>query len=190
MRKSFLYLLLAVVALSVVFMSGGRSLQATQNDNVTYTMPYMNTTAGGDKSIYCIISNRTNDNASIHFNVSAVAAGSSLTSQLINLNTLSNYAIVYARQTRMLSFEGMTINVDGIAMGSVAVAVPSASSYGGRVMLVQMGTLGGSGTGASWSCTDLPMACFQGSTNPKRNLVGYICSDPYTPQTNYQQFTY
>ncbi|MBF0568203.1 MAG: hypothetical protein HQK95_04985 [Nitrospirae bacterium] len=187
MKKSFLYLVLAVMVLSAMFMLGGRSIHANQNDNVTYTLPYL--TSATDKNIYCVISNRTQDNASVHFTINANSA-LSLNSQLQNFNTLSNYAVVYAHQTRMLSFEGLTINLDGMAMGSVSVAVAANQSYGGRISLVQMGILGGSGPFNSWSCMDLPMACFQGTTNPKRNLTGYLCSDPYSPQTPIQHFTY
>lgn len=188
MKKSFLYLVLVVMVLSAMFMWGGKGIFADQNDNVTYTLPYL--TVASDKPIYCLITNQTNDNASIHFTVNANSGGTA-NSQYQNYNTLSNYAIVYARQTRMLSFEGLTINVDGMAMGSVSVIMTGTSgSYGGRISLVQIGTLGGSGSSGSWSCPDLPMACFQGTTSPKRNLIGYICSDPYSPQTPVQHFTY
>ncbi|MBF0457413.1 MAG: hypothetical protein HQK99_05920 [Nitrospirae bacterium] len=157
-----------------------------RNDNVTYTLPYLTTAA--DKPIYCLITNQTNDNATIHFTVNANSSGTA-NATYQNYNTLSNYAIIYARQTRMLSFEGLNINLDGLVMGSVSV-IMSSGSYGGRIGLWQMGTLGGSGSSNSWSCVDLPMACFQGTTAPKRNLVGYMCSDQYSPQTPVQHFTY
>ncbi|MEO5360314.1 MAG: hypothetical protein H7843_07675 [Nitrospirota bacterium] len=187
MKKSFLYLMLAVVALSAMFMWGGKGLHAGINDNVTYTLPYLTTAT--DKPIYCIISNRTMDNASIHFSVTANSA-LNVNSTWQNYNTLSNYAIVYSHQTRMLSFEGLDVNLDGLTMGSVAVVMAANQSYGGRIKLVQSGVLGGSGTYNTWSCADLPMACFQGTTNPKRNLVGYVCSDLYSPMTPKQHFTY
>ncbi|MBF0458314.1 MAG: SBBP repeat-containing protein [Nitrospirae bacterium] len=157
-----------------------------RNDNVTYTLPYLTTAA--DKPVYCLITNQTNDNATIHFTVNANSSGTA-NQTFQNYNALSNYAIIYARQTRMLSFEGLNINLDGLVMGSVSVIMTS-GSYGGRISLWQMGTIGGSGSANSWSCTDLPMACFQGTTTPKRNLVGYMCSDQYSPQTPIQHFTY
>ncbi|WP_420266156.1 hypothetical protein [Candidatus Magnetominusculus dajiuhuensis] len=89
----------------------------------------------------------------------------------------------------MLSFEGLTINIDGVAMGSAGNVMTGHQSYGGRIVLTQMGVPGGSGTSNSWSCIDLPMACFQGTTTPKHNLTGYLCSDPYSPQTPIQHFT-
>ncbi|MBF0557043.1 MAG: hypothetical protein HQK96_21215, partial [Nitrospirae bacterium] len=96
MKKSFLYLLLAVMVLSAMFMLGGRNIHADQGDNVTYTLPYLTTAT--DKNIYCIISNQTQDNASVHFTITANSA-LNLTSQLQNFNTLSNYAVVYAHQS-------------------------------------------------------------------------------------------
>ncbi|MBF0459237.1 MAG: hypothetical protein HQK99_15205 [Nitrospirae bacterium] len=89
---------------------------ATSAANVTYTLPYLTTAA--DKPIYCLITNQTHDNATIHFTVNANSSGSA-NSTYQNYNTISNYAIVYARQTRMLSFEGLNVNLDGLVMGSL-----------------------------------------------------------------------
>ncbi|KWT90997.1 hypothetical protein [Candidatus Magnetominusculus xianensis] len=205
MKRSFLYLLGIVVVLTFLVMKGGGVVAGPIGDwydNVTYTLPYLNT--GTASNVYCIIANNTSDNATIQFRVSA-NSGTNLTSAtvVINNNVSSSGATVYSRQSRMLSFEGTSVKVDGIAIGDISSYV-TGGSYGGRVTLMkgspgmaqgqlpggQLMLHSGNRVMGTWACTDLPMACFQGTTNPKRNLVGYICSDLYTPATPAQHYTY
>ncbi len=214
MKKSLLYLLGTTIVVTALFMWGSGVVAGPLGgiyDNVTYTLPYLNT--GAASNVYCVISNTTTDNATIQFRV---VANSQLnvtsTSALENLMVGTDASKVYSGQTRMMSFEGLLINVDGVAAGSLAAIMLTNNSYGGRISLLKQnpgatqGQLPGGGpmnhsvasngdvatpvVMGTWSCADLPMACFQGTTTPKRNLVGYICSDLYTPATPAQHFTY
>lgn len=192
MRKSIVYLMIAAVVLTGLFVWGGNqgSVYALLGDNVTYTLPYL--TTASDKPVYCVVSNMTQDNASIHFFV--VSDGNALTTSSTQQSDLVSGSTnwVYAFQTRMISFEGQNINLDGSKIGSINASLSNLSgSYGGELRFSQYAAnnfdgvtnaLAGNvkyGTAANndWSCGNMPMACFQGTTAPKRNLVGYMCSD-------------
>ncbi|MBF0486603.1 MAG: hypothetical protein HQK98_00445 [Nitrospirae bacterium] len=187
MRKSIVYLMIAAVVLTGLFMWGGNQsrVYATMGDNVTYTFPYLTTSS--DKPVYCVVSNMTQDNASLHFYVLADSAVLTTSATQIQ-DVAQNSAMVYAFQTRMISFETMNLNIDGTSFGSLSGKVNASSNYGGSIRLTQQAAATYDGDGAmvvkygnatalDWTCGNLPMACFQGTTNPKRNLVGYTCSD-------------
>ncbi|MEO5360315.1 MAG: hypothetical protein H7843_07680 [Nitrospirota bacterium] len=187
MKKSIVYLMIAAVVLTGLFMWGGNQgkVYATMGDNVTYTFPYL--TSSSDKPVYCMLSNMTQDNATIHFYVLAdTAVITTSTSQLSDVVGTSAY--VYGYQTRMISFDTLSINLDGTSIGSLSGKVNASSNYSGSVRLTQVAAANYDGDGSNvvkwgnaqavaWSCGNLPMACFQGTTSPKRNLVGYMCSD-------------
>ncbi|MBF0557044.1 MAG: hypothetical protein HQK96_21220 [Nitrospirae bacterium] len=188
MRKSIVYLMIAAVVLTGLFVWGGNQgrVYANLGDNVTYTFPYLTTSS--DKPVYCVVSNMTQDNASLHFYVLADSA--SLTTSATQIQDVAqNSAMVYAFQTRMVSFETMSVNIDGTSFGSLTGKVNANSNYAGSLRLSQqaagfvdgVGNIAtvkyGNATALDWTCGNLPMACFQGTTTPKRNLIGYMCSD-------------
>ncbi|MBF0568202.1 MAG: hypothetical protein HQK95_04980 [Nitrospirae bacterium] len=187
MRKSIVYLMIAAVVLTGLFMWGGNQgrVYAVMGDNVTYTFPYLTTST--DKPVYCVVSNMTQDNASLHFYVLADSAAMTTSASQIQ-DVAQNSAIVYAFQTRMVSFEGLSINVDGTSFGSLSGKVNANNNYSGSLRLTQQAAGYNDGAGAAtvkygnatdldWTCGNIPMACFQGTTTPKRNLIGYVCSD-------------
>ncbi|KWT90996.1 hypothetical protein [Candidatus Magnetominusculus xianensis] len=188
MKRSIVYLMIAAVVLTGLFMWGGNQARvyATLGDNVTYTFPFLATHS--DKPTYCVVSNLTNDNATIGFQMTSDSAYYT-TSATQNANLVSTTAYVYRYQTRQISFAGNSIQLDGSAIGTIPTSIGSTAIYGGMLNLTAQagGTYNGDSSamyGAAlspnWSCAQLPIACFQGTTSPKRNLVGYVCSDENT----------
>ncbi|MBF0316769.1 MAG: DUF1566 domain-containing protein [Nitrospirae bacterium] len=138
--------------------------------DLTYTLPYLHTSAGN--VIYCVISNTTADTVDIGVQVTATAAGmtSSPTSDLITTSTTTNKQLK-PWQTRMLILDGFDISIDTNKIGSVSGVAAESSSYGALITLTRASSTDPVGA----SCDSVPMACFQGKTLPKRNLVGYTC---------------
>ncbi len=140
---------------------------------VTYTLPYLHTNPVN--VTYCVISNMTADTATVAVELTATAAGnmSGPTNDLISTMTTANKEI-NAYQTRMLTFNGKDISLDTNAIGSIPEVAPKASlygAYGASIVITSESAVDPVGL----SCGSVPMACFQGDTLPKRNLVGYLC---------------
>ncbi|MBF0338837.1 MAG: DUF1566 domain-containing protein [Nitrospirae bacterium] len=140
---------------------------------VTYTLPYLHTNPVN--VTYCVISNMTADTSTVGVELTATAAGnmSGPTNDLISTMTTANKQI-NAYQTRMLTFNGKDISLDTNVIGSIPEVAPKSSlygSYGASIVITSESTVDPVGL----SCGSVPMACFQGNTLPKRNLVGYLC---------------
>ncbi|MBF0336416.1 MAG: hypothetical protein HQL05_01155 [Nitrospirae bacterium] len=141
---------------------------------VTYTLPYLHTNPVN--VTYCVISNMTADTSTVGVELTATAAGnmSSPTNDLITTMTTANKQI-NPYQTRMLTFNGKDISLDTNVIGSIPEVAPKSSlygSYGASIVITSESTVDPVGL----SCGSVPMACFQGDTLPKRNLVGYLCT--------------
>ncbi|MBF0459170.1 MAG: hypothetical protein HQK99_14865 [Nitrospirae bacterium] len=200
MKKSIVYLMIAAAVLTGLFVWGGNQsgVYARMGDNVTYTFPYL--TTASDKPTYCVVSNMTQDNATVHFYVIADNAMTT-SSQAQTTDLAQTSAIVPAFQTRQITIDTLGLWIDSVntsgsilnsQWGSLSGKVNANTSYGASIRFSQMGaasyqdditaanvgtTKYGNATSLDWTCGNLPMACFQGTTNPKRNLVGYMCSD-------------
>ncbi|MES0335698.1 MAG: hypothetical protein SFH39_04985 [Candidatus Magnetobacterium sp. LHC-1] len=140
---------------------------------VAYTLPYLHTNPAN--VTYCAISNMTADIATVAVEVTATTAGnmSGPTNDLISTMTTANKQI-NAYQTRMLNFNGKDISLDTNMIGSIPEVAPKANlygAYGASIVITSESTVDPVGL----SCGSVPMACFQGDTLPKRNLVGYLC---------------
>ncbi|MBF0336488.1 MAG: DUF1566 domain-containing protein [Nitrospirae bacterium] len=140
---------------------------------VTYTLPYLHTNPVN--VTYCVISNMTADTSTVGVELTATAAGnmSGPTNDLISTMTTANKQI-NAYQTRMLTFNGKDISLDTNVIGSIPEVAPKSSlygAYGASIVITSESTVDPVGL----SCGSVPMACFQGDTLPKRNLVGYLC---------------
>ncbi|MBF0536991.1 MAG: hypothetical protein HQL03_01925 [Nitrospirae bacterium] len=171
MKRSLVILMLFAVALMGVATLGvdeaGAAAGIAATGPASYSLPYLHTAAVNP--IYCVISNLTNAGVTLGFQVTSTAAGqlsAAAADSLASVATASK--TVNVTQTRMLSFEGQDIKMDGVKIADTAssTAVPTpGNSYGGIIIV----------TGAS--CIEAPMSCFQGTTTPKRNVVGYTCKD-------------
>ncbi|MBF0567866.1 MAG: hypothetical protein HQK95_03265 [Nitrospirae bacterium] len=199
MKRNLVYVLALAVILTAFGLWGinSGSGSAGAADTVTYWLPYLTTDT--TTPVYCILSNMgihsggsgssVDDNiTSIQFTVMANAAGNPTgnSSPTINTNAIK---VNYGKST-LLSFIGQFIYADGLPAIQLTndTSTGSLSTYGGRLDLISSST-GGAGSltfpgisslatvRSSFNCSSIGLACFQGTTSPKRNLVGYSCSD-------------
>ncbi|MBF0344111.1 MAG: hypothetical protein HQL06_07755 [Nitrospirae bacterium] len=184
MKRSLVYLMLLAVALFGVSMVGVGTSTVSGADTVTYTMPYLHTAAAN--VVYCVISNNTSDNATVAVYLTATAAATLTTTSgdKITTSTTANKT-VQAFQTSMLTFDQTNILLtisDGTNTSNNTIGGVSGVSgnYGAYIVLTSTNTNVTANSAASLSCERAPMACFQGTTSPKRNLVGYQCKHSNT----------
>ncbi|MEO5357695.1 MAG: hypothetical protein H7844_10405 [Nitrospirae bacterium YQR-1] len=121
-------------------------------------MPFLHTNTG--VVTYCWIANTTSDSATVTFTVMSSSSSTS-PSQSPNSTTIS----IAGKKSALLTFSGKSIK-----SGSTSVDISGDTSgtdiaYGLK-MEISTGT-----------CESVGMSCFQGTTNPKRNLTGYTCND-------------
>ncbi|MBF0457129.1 MAG: hypothetical protein HQK99_04455 [Nitrospirae bacterium] len=162
MKKS----LLSALTVLVVVLSVGVVYAAT----ITYNMPYFHTDPASVG--YCIISNSVADNTTdltVSFVVSAV--GRSLGTK--PSGTVHTFTRPLAAQTaKQFTLLGTTITDDtntfDLATDIYGSAANTGINFSGRFTFTTSGTA---------TCKDVLISCFQGTTTPKRNMVGYSCWD-------------
>ncbi|QWR76270.1 hypothetical protein [Candidatus Magnetomonas plexicatena] len=117
--------------------------------------------------------------------------------------------IIYAKQSDMITFTGATATLgSAVADLSPQVGTNSGTLYGasltfagsyssitttimtagpntvfGRQVSTTMSTSVGTPT-VPLNCLTMGLACYQGTTSPKRNLVGYTCMDTINTYIN------
>ncbi|KJU87477.1 secreted protein [Candidatus Magnetobacterium bavaricum] len=163
--------MLLLVALFGVSMWSGNVSTVGAADGVTYTLPYLHTSsdtsANGSRAVYCILSNMSSDNATVSFQQRTNASTSGLTPAA----AAGSYTLVPGTSPMI------TISSTSVAVGTSSItSVTSDGNYGGYLILAGPSTSGATPI----SCETVGMACFQGATNPKRNLVGYQCRQSIT----------
>lgn len=168
---------------------------ATAADTVSYWLPYLTTDTNAP--VYCMVSNMgsvgavsgSDDNVtSINFTVMANSTGNT-DRYASNAASALSYQRIPIRRTRLLSFSGQTVVLDGTQIidlttstngGTNNTGTGSVAGFGGRLDFISSTAIGLSGSNANrstFNCTTMNMACYQGTTSPKRNVVGYQCSD-------------
>ncbi|MBF0465696.1 MAG: hypothetical protein HQK88_13030 [Nitrospirae bacterium] len=138
-------------------------------DTVSYHLPYLHTNTSA--VTYCVANNSSSNTLTVSFTATATANGAST-----NGATNSYGYVISGHTTRMFTFSGQVVYQNGPTDERVDLVVdtdPSAS-YGGVLSFSSTGTSG------TLNCKNVMMSCFQGTTNPKRNLVGIICDDNTT----------
>jgi hypothetical protein len=69
----------------------------------------------------------------------------------------------------MLTFSGTTITAGAASIDiSPEIGAGSSTVYSADIVFT---------SGVAINCSQLEMSCFQGTTSPKRNVVGYTCYD-------------
>ncbi|MBF0319558.1 MAG: hypothetical protein HQL01_07135 [Nitrospirae bacterium] len=154
MMRAIVYILVltAIAALSIGVEAG----------TAIYYMPFFTTEQGNPT--YCWTANKST--ADVTATIQIMSANSSATpSQTPLSKTLS----IPAKQSKMLSFIGTAITIDNVSINiSSEVGTGASTVYSADITFTSSGTL---------SCTKLGISCFQGTTTPRRNLVGYTCYD-------------
>lgn len=162
MKKSPLSALIVIAAV----LSVGVVYAAT----ITYNIPYFHTNPASVG--YCIISNSVTDNTTdltVSFAVSAVGrslgtkpSGTVHTfTRPLSAQTALQYTLLGASITDSTSTFDLTSDIYGTAASTDI-------NYSGRFTFTTTGTA---------TCKDVLISCFQGTTTPKRNMIGYSCYD-------------
>ncbi|MEO5360077.1 MAG: hypothetical protein H7843_06455 [Nitrospirota bacterium] len=193
MKRSLIYVLVLAVMLTALGMWGINSgtKTATAADTVSYFLPYL--TTDSNAPVYCMVSNMatpSNTNTSnddnvttIAFTVLANSTGNASRSIASTVNASS--AKIPMRRTRLMAFSGQAITIDGSQIIDVSsdTGTGTVAGYGGRLDLIAASAIGNNGFklgNSTFSCVTMGLACYQGTTSPKRNVVGYNCSDSGT----------
>lgn len=203
MKRSLIYVLVLAVMLTALGVWGINSSTktATAADTVSYFLPYLTTDTSAP--VYCIVSNMGTtgfNGAGNDDNVTTIAftvlANSSGVSSRATSNILSSSSLkIPIRKTRLLSFSNQVMTVDGTSALDLSTdtGTGTLASFGGRLDFIATSSVGPAipANGitnvatsmplrGSFNCTTMGMTCYQGTTSPKRNVVGYSCSDSGT----------
>ncbi|MBF0519466.1 MAG: hypothetical protein HQK92_07070 [Nitrospirae bacterium] len=152
-----LKILMIIVQTLIIFVLWHNDIKA---GTATYNLPFLNTHT--NSVTYCWLSNTTTDSAIASFTVMSNNSSTSPT-QITNSTTIS----ISGKQTALLTFTGQSITSGVTSVNIASETSGSSISYGLKMEI----------TGNSVTCESLGMSCFQGTTNPKRNLAGYTCND-------------
>ncbi|MBF0463910.1 MAG: hypothetical protein HQK88_01940 [Nitrospirae bacterium] len=196
MKKRLVFILLLALVLTAFALRVG-VVAVNAMDNVTYTLPFMGIHT--NSVVYCWAANMSTDNVSVGVSVMSNSVSTAPPSQ--NIAMLGGM-IIYSKQTNMITFTGATATLgSAVADLSQQVGTNSATIYGVNVTFIgsyqgvtttlltsgpntvfgpqvstNMTTSQGLPTVPA-NCLTIGMACYQGTTSPKRNLVGYTCMD-------------
>ncbi|QWR76449.1 hypothetical protein [Candidatus Magnetomonas plexicatena] len=138
------------------------------SSTVYYYIPYLSTNGSG--ATYCVVSNSsTYDVTTMTF---AVMASQSVEASQ-TAQTFSSSLNLGKAKTSLIAFDGQTVSVDGTTGLDISSYTQTSSMYGGTLKFL-------STSSGSINCKNILMSCFQGTTSPKRNLIGYLCEDDST----------
>lgn len=170
------------------------NIRFTGYHNVVYSFPYLHT--ADSAVVYCVVSNFATDNATgdsftvmsnqqqiptqTPYNLpTAFTIKRGRTARLTFNNqqvTIDNMSLLTINNYKYLSDNSTTgdnTTSDNTTTLSIAGDTCVNCSYGAKISWTSASATMTSGI----DCRSLVMACFQGTTLPKRNLAGYLCSD-------------
>ncbi|WP_444550665.1 outer membrane protein assembly factor BamB family protein [Candidatus Magnetomonas plexicatena] len=140
---------------------------SNSKSQVTYYLPYFHTNASG--VTYCVASNMSSESLTVSFTVGSNPNGTSTGTP----NTFTT--ALASKTTRQYAFSGQSVT-GGSDTISISSDAGSSDAYAGTLKFSTTATT----TGITATCKSLVMACFQGTTSPRRNLIGYVCEDDST----------
>ncbi|MBF0466187.1 MAG: hypothetical protein HQK88_14530 [Nitrospirae bacterium] len=153
MKKIITYTLMTLLITGVISILLSNKTEAS---SATYYMPYLHTNAGN--VVYCVVGNVSSNAITGTFSTMTTESGTAS-------QTAGTGFSIAANTTQMITFSGTTITTGS---STITVSDVTNGSYSGKLAYTST---------ANVSCTDVPMSCFQGTTNPKRNLAGHTCDD-------------
>ncbi|MBF0466326.1 MAG: hypothetical protein HQK94_14735 [Nitrospirae bacterium] len=133
--------------------------------NISYTIPYLQTNS--QQVLYCMASNMTSSTQTGYVmvlgNNAAVKPAQSYESTTFTVS---------GKATKMITFLGQSVTA-----GTTSISL--INNTGGTTSdSVMYGTkLTFASNDNTTTCSTMGMVCFQGTTNPKRNLLGILCYD-------------
>ncbi|MBF0466857.1 MAG: hypothetical protein HQK88_16140 [Nitrospirae bacterium] len=169
--------------IAVLFLAYIPTVESGSGTYVTYYIPYLHTNT--NTPVYCVTTNNgigADNITSLSFIVmSAEQSTISRTFSSIEANNLFNY-----KRTLMFTFSGQTMYVgtSTSAFTDISSNVGTSEVYGGKLTFYSTIQQDSNALRPSHlNCKNIPMTCFLGTTNPKRNLEGLICEAGYTFNT-------
>ncbi|MEO5357513.1 MAG: hypothetical protein H7844_09475 [Nitrospirae bacterium YQR-1] len=166
-----------IIALFIIFLM---PCAGQTSSSVYYYLPFLSTNSA--VVTYCIASNTSTYNVTtMTFTVMASShAEASQTAQ--SFSTTLNLA---KGRTILFSFNEQKVYVDSTSAIDISSYTGTNSNYGATLKFL-------STTDSSINCKNILLACFQGTTTPKRNIVGYLCEDDSTsgPGSNFNLIGY
>ncbi|MBF0519820.1 MAG: hypothetical protein HQK92_08865 [Nitrospirae bacterium] len=135
---------------------------------ITYFLPYLHTNT--NNVVYCEVSNNSTSNGALGVLTVLSNSGTNKPSQT---NEPTGFPIT-AKQTAMITFSGASVTLGGTTV-DITTNTDNTGANSSQVYYsakIAFGTYDSSAT-----CNTIGMTCFQGTTSPKRNLVGYLCFD-------------
>ncbi|MEO5356834.1 MAG: hypothetical protein H7844_05995 [Nitrospirae bacterium YQR-1] len=138
--------------------------------SVRFYLPYFHSNA--NNVTYCLLSNSSSAEVKVSFGVTS--GYNTKPAQ----GTQSFASTVAAGTTRMFRFSGQglyLVPLTGSSEDSVLFStdVGSSEPFSGHLRVV-------SSTGGDVNCKNEILTCFQGTSNPKRNVAGFLCEDDST----------
>ncbi len=133
--------------------------------NVYYNMPFLHTST--NNVVYCWLSNLSGSSVSgTNFTVKANETNNPPKTAV----TFPSSAYIPSGGTHLITFTGQSIYYGTTQAADLSSSTGTSSAYGGVLQFTSTGT-------GDITCKNIVMACFQGTTNPKRNIVGNVCED-------------
>ncbi|MBF0466327.1 MAG: hypothetical protein HQK94_14740, partial [Nitrospirae bacterium] len=168
MKKIILRTLIVLIIMITLSLMTG-----TKADSATYYMPYLHTSTSN--VVYCVVTNQSSSQVNASFTTMSLENGTAS-------QTASTSFTVDAKTTQLMTFSGSTLTTGSSTITIPDVSASTISGYSGKLAFIGTSSpgdteFGGGVTASTVSCTDVPMSCFQGTTSPKRNLVGHNCED-------------
>ena len=168
MKKITVYVLTALlitVSLSLIIEDNA--------DSATYYMPYIHTHT--NNVVYCVVSNVSTSSVTGSFTTMTLESGSAS-------QTAGTSFSIDAKATQLITFSGNTMTTGSSTITLSDLTSGSSTGYSGKLAFTGATSsgdseFGGAITSSTVTCSDVPMSCFQGTTSPKRNLVGHTCED-------------
>ncbi|MBF0466188.1 MAG: trypsin-like peptidase domain-containing protein [Nitrospirae bacterium] len=136
--------------------------------NVSYTLPYLHTNPSG--VVYCMASNMTSSSQTGFVMVRANSVGTAFTPSYE-----STTFPLSGKTTEMLTFSGQALTAGTTSISLLAKTGGTATST-----VMYSAKLTFSSNDSTSSCKSMGLACFQGTTSPKRNVLGVLCNDGST----------
>ncbi|MBF0565008.1 MAG: hypothetical protein HQK89_07190 [Nitrospirae bacterium] len=171
MKRSIIYVLvLALFLMGLAVYEGQYSHDASAaSDNVTYRFPYFHTAAAN--VIYCVASNYSSASAAMSF-IPRTSGGGAYTTGNFPVISAGNLA---AQTTDIITVSGNSLTTL-VGNTTATIAGPDSTSKGAFYSIDLAFVANNQGvTGDTLTCANILLACFQGTSTPKRNLVGYYC---------------
>ncbi|MBF0466610.1 MAG: hypothetical protein HQK88_08630 [Nitrospirae bacterium] len=156
------------IALSTTTATTTTSIPTDFSKTITYFLPYLHTNT--NNVVYCEVSNNSTSNGALGVLTVLSNSGTNKPSQT---NEPTGFPIT-AKQTAMITFSGASVTLGGTTV-DITTNTDNTGANSSQVYYsakIAFGTYDSTAT-----CDTIGMTCFQGTTSPKRNLIGYLCFD-------------